>query len=450
MSGLVPNSRLRGRRIVTPILHALVPLLIACGDGASNETSRPHVASESCPLKTPAEWKQFIEGTTEDESWVRTCSSDAKCDDGVTELLTRVKNDVLATFDRCAADLADNPTIARCTARLRRFVPAWMRQHAIGSYGFTQENALYLAAQTGPSMPSSMMDPPAALIAALPERANIEQAARVNGWPYLTHDGCLGGIRLFVTVRDPEDRFDQWMVVGLDSSASRADDGSVLSFIGVQKRDSAGLKLPRVRPHFRDYLIFDAGGSWNLLLPQEHSGKCFGCHGSGMRLLIPTQESVTLSAPVAGESAYGTDVPPDFGLQRLSELNQRLLSYGLPDWNGSIDPADHGPALGESLGCTHCHNGILRGVLTVSTDEQTLKRKIVDELSMRAFGAGKNVPDQAAIALLDRSKTGNPPLSIDERAALDRARAEHQADYETFVADRFPAWKAWALAEPCE
>ena len=299
-------------------------------------------------------------------------------------------------------------------------------------------------------MPAGMMDPPSAITAAFPERARIEEAARVNGWPYLTHDSCLGGIRTFVTVADPDDRFEQWMLVGLDASATLVKDGSILSFIGVQKRDTLGRKLPKVRLHFRDYIVSNAQGSWGLLLPEEHTGKCFACHGSGMRLLIPTHESVVASAPVRGEMGYGAPVPQDFGFQRLSQLNQRLLSYGLPDWNGSIDPADHGPALGESLGCTHCHNGVVRGVLTVSTDEETLKRKIVDELSMRSFGPGKSVPDQEAIALLDRAKTGTPPLSVEEQAALDRARAEHWADYQTFVAERFPVWKAWALAVPCE
>lgn len=444
---LEPKSRVRRRGLLAFSL-AFLALQLACSDRSQRETEQPHIASELCPLKTPAEWQHFIESRAEDESWVRTCSLDARCDEGVDALLARVNDDLLATFDRCAADLANNPAIARCTTRLRRFVPSWMRQHAKGSYGFVQDNTAYLSSQAGPETPPGMMVPPAALIAALPERASIEQAVRVGGWPYLIHDGCLGGIRLFITVRDPQDRFDQWMVIGLDPSASRVQDRSILSFVGVQKRDAGG-ELLKVRLHFRDYIAFDSGGSYNLLLPEAHSGKCFGCHASGMRLLIPTHESLVESAPVFGEAAYGSSVPPDFGFQRLSEMNQKLLSYGVPDWNGTIDPADHGPALGESLGCTHCHNGITRGILTVSTDEDTLKRKMVNELSMRSFAPGKDVPDRVAIALLDREKTGNPPLSRDEQAALDRARAEHSADYQAFLALRFPTWKAWVLAESC-
>jgi hypothetical protein len=438
------------RRKLAALSSSCLALLISCGADPPHPVDRRHVASEACPLKTPADWQRFIERTVENQAWVTTCSVKPDCDGAVVALMASLQTDVLDTLTRCAVDLADNPPIASCTARLRRFIPAWVRQHARGSYGFNQENAEYLAAQTSSETPSAMMNPPAAIIRALPERALVEQAARDNGWPYLTHDGCLGGTRTFVTVADPEDRFEQWMLVGLDADRKLVGDGSIMSFIGVQKRDARGKKLAKVRLHFRDYVVANLQGSWQLLLPREHTGKCFGCHQSGMRLLVPTHGSVTESAPVVGESEYGKGVPPDFGFQRLAELNQRLLSYGLPDWNGSIDPTDFGPALGASLGCTSCHNGVLRGVLTVATDEETLKRKIVDELSMRSSAPGKEVPNRRAIGLLDRSKAGNPPLSVAEQAELDQARAEHSADYEAFVAQRFPTWKAWALAEPCQ
>ena len=434
---------------VVTVPSACLPLLMSCGDEPATDRGRPHVASESCPLKAPADWQRFIERAVEDENWVRTCSAKAHCDEGIAQLMARLQTELLPTFERCARDLADNPPIARCTTRLRRFSSAWIRQHESGSYGFLRRNGAYLAAQTGPDMPAGMMDPPSSLVAALPERANIEEAARINGWPYLTHDSALGGVRTFVTVRDSADRFEQWMLVGLDASMTLVGDGSVLSFIAVQKRDAWGQVLQRVRLHFRDYVVSNAEGSWNLLLPEEHTGKCFACHSSGMRLLIPTLGSVALSSPVAGEKEYGAGVPADYGSQRLAQLNLRLLSYGVPDWNGDIDVADHGPQLGESLGCTSCHNGLKRGVLTVSTDEDTLKRKIVDELSMRAFAPGKEVPDRAAIDLLERAKPGAPPLSRDEQTALDRARAEHRADYQAFIAERFPAWKAWTLEQPC-
>jgi hypothetical protein len=422
-------------------------LLAACGNA---DRAAPHVASTSCPLKTPADWQRFLDTSTLDEGWVKTCTVE-NCQNVVGAFSARLQTDVIDVLARCTADVAENPPIARCTANLRRFVPAWERQHALGSYGFTQNNHDYLAAQTAPDKPAGMMDPPAAILAALPRVEAIEDAARANGWPYLVHDSCFGGARIFVTVADPEDRFEQWMLVGVGAGSSEIADNAIMSFIGIQRKDRAGKSLEKVRLHFRDYILSNAEQIWHLVLPELHDGKCYGCHSSGMRLLLPTHGSVVASTPVRGEPGFGaTSAPADFGFRRLVALNQRLLSYGLPDWDGAVDPADHGPPLGASLGCTACHDGAIRGVLTVSADERMLRQKMLDELSMRSFAHGKSVPDETAIALLDREKTGNPPLAPEEQAALDRARAEHLADYRTFVADRFPRWRAWMLEARCE
>jgi hypothetical protein len=75
---------------------------------------------------------------------------------------------------------------------------------------------------------------------------------------------------------------------------------------------------------------------------------------------------------------------------------------------------------------------------------------MVDELSMRAHAPGVAVPDVDGLALLERERTGEPPLSSAEREALERARAEHLADYEAFARERFPTWRAWMLAVACE
>jgi hypothetical protein len=70
------------RRTIAALASACFPLLIGCGDEPLSSPVPPHVASESCPLKTPADWQSFIESTVEDDSWVRTCSLDAQCDEG--------------------------------------------------------------------------------------------------------------------------------------------------------------------------------------------------------------------------------------------------------------------------------------------------------------------------------------------------------------------------------
>lgn len=410
----------------------------------------PHVASEACPLKTPADWQTFLELAADDETWVRTCSDLEDCGT-LAAFTSHVERDLLGTFELCADDLRQNPPIALCTERLRRFAPAWLAQHSTDSYGFVPSNRDYFALQTLPGVPSGMMDPPAALVAALPERADIEATARENGWPYLVHDSCLGGVRIFIVVDDPDDRFEQWMLLGLDAALRSVGETAIFSFIAVQKRDGAGALLPRTRLHFRDYVASRPAGRWQLELPETMSGKCYACHGSGLRELVPFSGTIVASAPVRGEPNFGSaDIPTDFGLRRLAEFNERISAYGPPDWGGTLIPEDHGPPLGAPLGCTTCHDGEVRGVLTVSTSEGMLGQKVVTQLAMRAHAPGIAVPDTEAMTLLEREQTGNPPLSEAEQALLSQARAEHLSDYEALVASRFPDLRAWLLENPCE
>ncbi len=427
-------------------LLALV-LVVGCGDGES--TARIHVASASCPLKTPADWQAFMDSALDDPTWVKTCSDLSDCDTSVGPFADHVRTHIAGTFEACVDDIRDNPPIARCSERLRRFAPAWLRQHSVDSYGFDQENADYFAAQVGANQPSGMMELPPAMLAALPLRKTIEQTAREQGWPYLTHDSCLGGTRTFVTVADRDGRFDQWFLFGLDESASKVESSSIVSFIAVQKKDAVGNALARVRLHFRDYRVTLSADQWVIDLPENGPGKCYACHGSGVRQLLSNKGSVLASAPVLGEPDYGAPIADDFAQQRLRSLNDELLAYGVADWTGSLAPDDHGPPLGNGLGCTSCHDGETRGVLTVHTSEGMLWQKVVGQLSMQAPTVNRVVPDAPAMQLLEREQQGDA-LTEEEALELEQARSRHVADYESLVANRFPALRDWALAVSCE
>jgi hypothetical protein len=431
-------------------LAVIVTGLIACdGDSPLADVEHPaHIASAACPLKTPRDWQEFLERVSDDEHWVKTCSDERNCGETLGAFASSVQTQVLDVLDSCGEDWTINPAILACTENLRRYVPTWMQQHG-NSYGFRQDNHSYFAAQTAADEPQGMMEPPAALVAALSDRQRIEQVARSNGWPFLIHDSCLGGVRAFVVIPDALDRFDQWMLVGLGADESVQSPATV-SFVAVQKKDAQGRRLAKVRLHFRDYLATTANGPWRLTLPEALDGKCYSCHVSGVRQLLTARGSITESAPVFGEARYGQADDPEFGMTRLASLNDRLASYGLNDWDGAIEPADHGPQLGSALGCTTCHNGTTRGPLTASTSEGTLRLKMIKQLSMRSPLGGHSVPDLDAIALLERDATGNPPLSTEEAAALERARAEHESDYQSFMAERFPAWHAWLLSTRCD
>jgi hypothetical protein len=411
-------------------LGTLLLLLSGCGDHDSLPAAEPpYQPSEACPLRTRTAWQSFVERAASDANWLKTCSDLNNCQALVGDFAEHVQSTLLGTLELCQQDLQDNPELAACTARLRSFAPAWLRQHDSQSYGFEQANAQYFAAQVAPDAPPGMMDLPSALLAALPLRADLEQAAERDGWPHLTHDSCLGGVRTFINVVDADDRFEQWLLLGVEPNQGALAEGAILSFLALQKRRADGSPLDRPRVHFRDYVLAQTSGVWRAELPEHNDGKCYACHGSGVRQLLPFPSPRTSSA------------------DQLNGLNQRLAVYGLPDWHGSIASQDYGPALGAELGCTHCHDGTTRGPLTVFTSEGMLYQKVVEQLSMRSFDGTNAVPDQPAMQLLQRQNTAE--LSPSEAQALAQARAQHQADYEALVASRQPSLQAWLSSTSC-
>src|SRR4051812_17436100 len=67
--------------------------------------------SNICPLRTPEEWQEFLEGAADDEGWARTCE-DSPCDEEYYEFVGR---NIYGTFERCAEFLRAHPAIAECT-----------------------------------------------------------------------------------------------------------------------------------------------------------------------------------------------------------------------------------------------------------------------------------------------------------------------------------------------
>jgi hypothetical protein len=355
----------------------------------------------ACPLRTPGEWQAFVARTAQGPQWVETC------DDGVcTQPYQAVEETVASVFQQCAGFLAYNPSIDACANNLRRFTSSWMQQHDRDTYGFTKRNDAYFAAQSGPDMPEGMMVPPATLLAPMPNLASVEDAARSNGWPWVVQDSCLGNVRIYFLRADPLGRFDQWILMNLRAGTMPVEVAGRVSFLAVQKTDAAGTLLPAVRVHFRDYLVKPSpGGGYSLTSDALDNAKCYSCHPSGVRRLIGERTPDLDAKPVMGEPM---NVPMDFAFQRLTALNARLASYGLNDWNGDIVVEDHGPALGAAQGCTACHDGHIRGVLTVSTSQRQLKHKVVTELSMPPT-PGLTEQEHAAL-LADLEAASQPEL----------------------------------------
>jgi hypothetical protein len=432
-------SRLRGGSLSGGFVSFVViaaAMTTCAGEGAPSPTRE-----EACPYRTAAEWQAFLDRWAADARWVRTCE-EGDCDGG---FYRAVDEDVREVFDRCAGVLARSPDLDACTSNLRRFTPGWMGQHSPDSYGFALDNAAYFAAQEAPGQPRGMMTPPPALVRAVPDAEQVIRTARDNGWKYVVQASCLAGAVLVITIPDPGGRFDQWMMLGLEAyspgAARVADVRRALSLLTVQKTDAAGNALPRVRLHFRQYALARAeSGGYEPALDAKGNSKCYACHTSGVREILPRRTAFLDARPVRGEPGAGdADAPDGFGLVRLGELNAKLRGYGVPDESGLVAARSLGPALGKDVGCTGCHNGQSRGILTVATSASQLDEKILRELAMP--------PQPELIGLLERGEA-NGLTAADRKTLRDAEEAHRRLDREV-QAKRQVALQDWLLETRC-
>lgn len=425
-------------------LAALALSLTGCGDGGSPGRAEIYEPSPDCSLRTRAAWQEFLATAAHHPEWTTTCSDLDNCDELLGDFNRRVQTEIVDVVSRCEADLDAYPILARCSSRLRHFVGAWQRQHTSHSYGFDQPNVDYFADQTAADKPAPLMELPAELRAALPDGDSIERVARERGWPYLMHDSALGGTRYIFNLTEARGAFERWFVFEVDPTTRRAGNSIIVSFIGLETP-----KAEPPRPHFRDYLL-QADTGWAAQLPLDFGGKCYACHPSGLRQLLPSAGNVTEALPVRGDADFGRDVDRrQFGLTRLAAFNEHIASFSPPDWESSLETADHGPALGSSLGCPACHDGKTRGALSVMTSEGMLWQKVVGQLSMGRAGPGQVVPDRPAMSLLERLATG-AVLSETETRALEVARSRHERDFRDLASSRSTDLEQWLLEVGCQ
>jgi hypothetical protein len=321
-----------------------------------------------------------------------------------------------------------------------------MRQHDEDSYGFIRSNHEYLLAQQGSDMPAGMMDPPPEILAAIPSRDRVIEAARLNGYKYLVHDSAIDGTRTFIFHPDPHGRFDQWLLLNLKQGTSDITLNQPLSILVVQKKDAEGHPFSKVRLHFRDYDIKPAKeGKFTVSLDEGKNGKCYSCHVNGVRQLIARRTPVLEANPVRGEEGFDESgklpSPPDFAFARLHEFNRILRSYGSPDWHGDINPADYGPELGKAQGCTDCHDGISRTTLNLATSLVQLEKKMYYQLSMP--------PDNNMQRLLERNEMYDPELSTLEARQLEDSLKTQAQLVRDFEASRLPLLRSWLLEVSC-
>ena len=408
----------------------------------------PAPDATACPLKTPSDWQNFLNAVAAQDELVDTCEL-GDCDQDFHDHIQTTVADVLTA---CDAAIKASPQITKCTENLRSYIPTWLVQHDRHGYGFTIDNHAYNAREDGPDAPPGMMTVPQALINALPNAARFEKAARANGWKYIVTDSMIDqGKRTFVFMPDPDGYYDKWMLLNLEDG-DVVDTTNPVSFIAVQKKDAQGHVLPKVRLNFRDYFLERSPVGYDLVTHDDAGGKCYACHVSGMRRLIE-RETVTMrrnpALPVKGDPEFAPDNKPDpaFALKRLKELNARLTSYGMNDWDGMIKVENHGPVLGGDQGCTDCHDDATRGALRMSTSVNQLWEKAYYQLAMPPE---PGLQDLLQKRLLSQDDDSLPQPTADEDNKLDKAITSHHTLIQELDDSRYPILKQWLLQTSCQ
>lgn len=381
--------------------------LISCQVGSRKiATGTPPV----CPVPTMnvAEWK----------AWVR---------DQATKYPNWDAAQIQADIAECGTLPADVVAVIERVKRLSNI--QFLRKDPNYSLGFTKPNEEYLDAQ-----PQALMELPDELKNGMPQ--DWEQLFVAKGWAYSRYrsgfvENPPNQSRNRVLVKISAETHDQWIQITLPPNAGETLDGTgperMLDLIVVEKKDSSG-KLSRPRIHFRQYVRDEAGGVAHRRQGNELGAveNCYSCHTGGMRDIIPEPGALT----------------PE-NLTKVQRFNADFRAYGPIDWHGTIETEDHGPALGQQVGCAHCHDGVGRGALNPSADLTSLTRKVINELSMPPTRL-RNV----SAAIRERQVKGSKELTDAQRQLLSDHTERNRGYLELFNKLSTREVRTWLLQNP--
>ena len=226
-----------------------------------------------------------------------------------------------------------------------------------------------------------------------------------------------GAARILIRLVDSQSRFEQWLQIAI--SDRTGDLGRNVDFLAVQLVPDASSPLKQGRPMvaFRGFsrtangFVLEGKGS----SPRGDLSKCYSCHSSGIRTVIPAVADTTAAG--GGNAVRPVGTIPLTGADNITELSQKigLADVAPPGYTASRN----GPALGPSqrsnrdqfvakglaarpprtavpgcaaglsetrrkaivanMDCQQCHDGETdRGILNAGTSLRTLQHKVVE------------------------------------------------------------------------
>ena len=226
-----------------------------------------------------------------------------------------------------------------------------------------------------------------------------------------------GAARILIRLVDGEARFEQWLQIAISDSTGKL--GRNVDFLAVQRVSDPASPLKGDRPMiaFRGFsrtangFVLEGRGS----NPPGDLSKCYSCHSSGVRAIIPAPAGTTAAGGGVAVKPVGT-IPPS-GADNITELSQKSGLADVAPHGYTV--AQNGPPLGPSqradrdqfvakglaarpgraavpgcaaslsqarrdaivanMDCQQCHDGETdRGVLNAGTSLRTLQHKVVE------------------------------------------------------------------------
>jgi len=210
-----------------------------------------------------------------------------------------------------------------------------------------------------------------------------------------------GFARILIRVPDSEDpqRFEQWIQIAIKDGTGGLGLGRNVDFI-AHRLDTEPKEVA-----FRGYsrtsggFLPEGGGSSSEL------SKCYSCHPSGLRPVIPAPEGTTLKGGTKAIKPEGTMLLGDDlsqQLEKLEEMTRNLSVFGPTGYvaaeNGPrFGPQersgrdefiaagcakgiaeDRRPAIAAQMQCEGCHDGSDRGILNAGTNRNTIFHKVAE------------------------------------------------------------------------
>lgn len=420
-------------------LACVIPY-VACKKN-SPQTELSETGNSGCSLRTYADWQNFLNTSAQ-----ALTTDDPEDSQGLGSRVIFAKAvEIGNTLESCKAIVTATPQLAACTTHLKGFALASQRRNTRKSMGFNFSNAAYLSRQEDPSNPNGMMEFPEVLKKGHQTTLGaLEAVAKKNDWAYAIHkSGLISGARFFLYI--PGSDFDKFIIYDTDETGSlktfpsyQNGNPTYPSLITVQKKDKDGNILMRPKLHFRDVVL---GGEIYLGKGKPNANsKCYSCHPSGLRPLIPYTSTFTAADALPSDPpAIQQMTRAERGMARVLEFNKIFESYGNVEFNDAYIPEEHGPPLGKAQGCTDCHDGQTRGILNYSTQISQIEEKMVGELLMP-------FSDHALQMRVDFAANKLDTLGLSKMQQLEDTNSRL---FEGYVKDRVTTTRQWLLATSC-